>query len=275
MKYRDRSMEYLQYLLFSSISIGMFFFIILLFLLLGRFLATHKFSIFSVKAQKRPKVTEDIKVFEATIYTIMGLLIAFTFSGANSRVDEQRKLIIEQIDSTITTYHFLDVLPQPVRQEAQEVFTQYLNGQIKWYNIRSTPANKENQRQIYLKSQQKLWHLVVDTCNQRKISSCNGLLNAINNMVALENKVTLYKHIHPPLVIYLLLFCIVLLSSFLAGYRIRDNLKQTGIHLIVFSLILSIMIFMIMNLEFPHIGVFSVNIFGNFNEAFLRLPLLL
>ncbi|MBL7480580.1 hypothetical protein [Legionella bononiensis] len=268
-------MEYLEYLLFSSISIGMFFIIILLFLLLGRYVATHQFNVFSVKVQKKTKITEDIKVFEATIYTIMGLLIAFTFSGANLRVDEQRKLIIEQIDSIIATRHFLDVLPQPVRKEAQEVFNKYLDGQIKWYKNRSTAADKENQRQIYLQSQQKLWHLVVDTCIQRKISSCNGLLRTLNNMMALENKVTLYKHIHPPLVIYLLLFCIVLLSSFLAGYRIRDNLKQTWIHLVIFSLILSIMIFMIMNLEFPHLGVFSVNIFGNFNEAFLKLRSLL
>ncbi|STY83178.1 Uncharacterised protein [Legionella quateirensis] len=136
-------MEYLEYLLFSAMSIWLFFFIILFFLLLGRYLATHKLRLFSVQAQKKPKITEDIKVFEATIYTIMGLLIAFTFSGANLRVDEQRKLVIEQIDSIIATYHFLDVLPQPERKEAQEVFNQYLNGQIKWYQNRTTAADKE------------------------------------------------------------------------------------------------------------------------------------
>lgn len=267
-------MEYLQYLLFSAMSIWIFFLVIVLFLLLGRYWAIYKYGLYSVNSGESVKVSDDIKVFEATIYTIMGLLIAFTFSGANTRVDQQRKMIIDQIDSFVAIYYLLDVLPKPAVKEVKSQFKECVKGQIKWSQL-TTRSAREQQRQIYLQAQQKLWDLVVENCFNSKAITCRVLLNNLTNMIVLENKKALYKHIHPPTIIYVLLFCIVLLSSFLAGYRIRGELKEVVLYMFVFAIILSIMIFMILNLEYPNAGIFSVDIFGTFNQAYLKLEYLL
>jgi hypothetical protein len=50
-------------------------------------------------------------VVEGAVFALLGLLIAFTFSGAASRFDERRKLIVEEANAIGTAYLRLDLLP--------------------------------------------------------------------------------------------------------------------------------------------------------------------
>jgi len=47
---------------------------------------------------------------------VLGLLIAFTFSGANRRFDARRQLIVEETNNIGTAYLRLDVLPADLRR---------------------------------------------------------------------------------------------------------------------------------------------------------------
>src|SRR4051794_33487698 len=48
---------------------------------------------------------------DGAIYALLGLLIAFTFSGAASRFDERRALIVQEGNDIGTAYLRLDLLP--------------------------------------------------------------------------------------------------------------------------------------------------------------------
>jgi hypothetical protein len=259
----------LKYIFFSLLSVWLFFFLIFIFLMLGRRWRIHK------SLDDDTSNSDDVRILETTIYTIMGLLIAFTFSGANSRSYDQRNITIDQVNAINSVYYALDVIPVEARRQAIQYLSKYIAAQIKWYNFAPDRVAMEKERQNYLNLEKKLWQIAINTCNQpHSTRTCSILLSSLNQMIIFENKKILYKSVHPPIVIYVLLLCIVLLGSFLAGYRIKGELRETAIYMFIFSAILSIMLFIIINLEFPRIGVFSVDIFGNYNDAFAQLQTL-
>jgi hypothetical protein len=48
---------------------------------------------------------------EGAVFALLGLLVAFTFSGAASRFDQRRDLIVEETNDIGTAYLRLDLLP--------------------------------------------------------------------------------------------------------------------------------------------------------------------
>jgi len=57
---------------------------------------------------------------EAAIFGLLGLLVAFTFSGASSRYDVRRQITVDESNAIGTAYLRLDLLPaqaQPVLRE--------------------------------------------------------------------------------------------------------------------------------------------------------------
>ncbi|HQY89803.1 MAG TPA: hypothetical protein PK402_14210, partial [Tepidisphaeraceae bacterium] len=73
---------------------------------------------------RRHDETPNGSSFEGVVFALLGLMIAFTFSGAASRFDTRRTLILEQSNSLGTTWLRLDLLPaeaaQPIRAELKE-----------------------------------------------------------------------------------------------------------------------------------------------------------
>ncbi len=52
-----------------------------------------------------------IGAVEGAVFGLLGLLIAFTFSGAGTRFDTRRQLVVEETNAIGTAYLRLDLLP--------------------------------------------------------------------------------------------------------------------------------------------------------------------
>ena len=64
---------------------------------------------------RRTKVAEGAKqglgIIEGAMFTLLGLLVAFTFSGAAERFEGRRHLIVEEANDIGTAYLRVDLLP--------------------------------------------------------------------------------------------------------------------------------------------------------------------
>jgi len=92
-----------------------------------------------VDSGREPETT-GVSTVASAIFALLGLLIAFTFSGATSRFDMRRTLIVQEANDIGTAYLRLDLLPQPARGELQETFRQYLDARLDAY--RAIPDRK-------------------------------------------------------------------------------------------------------------------------------------
>src|SRR5262245_16861560 len=62
-------------------------------------------------SQDPGKLSAGLGALDGAIFGMMGLLLAFTFSGAAARFDARRGLIVEESNDIGTAYLRLDLLP--------------------------------------------------------------------------------------------------------------------------------------------------------------------
>ena len=80
------------------------------------------------RLEKDPEGAEaGVGTVEGAVFALLGLLIAFTFSGAASRFDTRRQLIIEETNDIGTAYLRLDLLSTEAQPGLREKFRQYVD----------------------------------------------------------------------------------------------------------------------------------------------------
>lgn len=72
-------------------------------------------------------------VVDGAVFGLLGLIVAFTFSGAISRFDVRRNLIIEESNAIGTAYLRLDLLPAQSQPPLRESLRRYLDSRIRVY----------------------------------------------------------------------------------------------------------------------------------------------
>src|SRR6478609_1476462 len=62
-------------------------------------------------ARYRPAAAPNISSLETAVFALLGLMIAFSFSGALSRFDTRRAQVIDEANAIGTAYLRIDLLP--------------------------------------------------------------------------------------------------------------------------------------------------------------------
>src|SRR5205807_1526863 len=70
---------------------------------------------------------------EGAVFGVMGLLLAFTFSGAASRFDGRRQLIVQETNAIGTAYLRVDLLAASRQPELREDFRRYIDARLAVY----------------------------------------------------------------------------------------------------------------------------------------------
>ena len=74
-----------------------------------------------------------IGAVNGAVFALLGLLIAFTFSGAATRFDERRNLIVQETNDIGTAYLRLDLLPPIAQPALRDLFRKYLDARLEIY----------------------------------------------------------------------------------------------------------------------------------------------
>jgi hypothetical protein len=127
---------------------------------------------------------EGIGAIEASVFGLLGLLLAFSFAGGTSRLDTRRQLIIEEANAIGTAYLRLDLLAVADQAEMRRWFREYLDSRLRVYQkLRDLPAaEQEIERAVGI--QQRIWSRAVAASRTDNTSATAiVLLPAINQMI--------------------------------------------------------------------------------------------
>jgi hypothetical protein len=199
---------------------------------------------------------------EGAVFALLGLLIAFTFSGAASRFDARRQLIIDEANDIGTAYLRIDLLPEDAQPVLREKFRRYVDLRISAYRSIGAPAEvaREQERTVLL--QNEIWRDAVDASRRASTTQAMMLvLPAINSMIDIAATRSHILGMHPPFVIFLLLAGITLASSLFAGYGMAAIPDRSWLHVLGFCSILSLSVYVILDLEYPRFGLIRVDDF--------------
>lgn len=214
-----------------------------------------------VNAGREPETT-GVSAVASAIFALLGLLIAFTFSGAASRFDMRRTLIVQEANDIGTAYLRLDLLPQPARGELQEIFRQYLDARLDAY--RAIPDRKRVDEALIRSDalRERLWTRSV-TESQRTANTVATmlLLPALNAAFDTASTRLASTKEHPPGVIFGMLFALCWVGAFFAGYGMARRGPRNWLHALFFAASLSVTLYAIVDLEFPRLGLIRVDAF--------------
>jgi hypothetical protein len=87
------------------------------------------------------------------------------------------------------------------------------------------------------------------------------LLPALNQMIDITTTRTMALQLHPPLIIFGMLFLVALASALLAGYGMAGGKSRRWLHVIGFALVIGLTVYVILDIEFPRYGLIRVDAF--------------
>jgi hypothetical protein len=87
------------------------------------------------------------------------------------------------------------------------------------------------------------------------------LLPALNQMIDIVTTRAMATEIHPPLVIFVMLFALALAAALLAGYAMAAGKSRSWIHIIGFAAVVAVVVNIVLNIEYPRLGTIRVDAF--------------
>jgi hypothetical protein len=207
-------------------------------------------------------VGSGLGAVEGAAFGLMGLLLAFTFSGAASRFNERRQLIIDGANAIGTAYLRLDLLPPEPRHELQERFRRYVDARLAIY--RGVPDSVRVAAALahVAALQADIWQRSVAAVEAAPVPTLAGqLLPAAGKMFDLSTTRLALTKIHPPAIVYALLGVVSLLCALLGGYAMGASPARNWLHMVGLAAILSVTVYVIVDLEYPRFGLFQIREF--------------
>lgn len=236
----------------ALVSVGLFLGMLLL-LEVGRRMGSRRL------AEEGEGAKEGLGAVEGAIFGLLGLLIAFTFSGAVSRFDDRRRLVAEEANAIGTAYLRLDVLPVEARAVLQEKFRQYLDSRLLTYRKLPDIAAARAQHARSVALQGEIWAQAVASVASGPPSAPMLLLPALNEMIDITTTREMATLMHPPTVVFAMLAALALMAALLAGYAMAGSRTRHWHHMLGFAAIMAATVYVILDLEYPRLGLIRVD----------------
>jgi hypothetical protein len=151
---------------------------------------------------------------EGAIFGIMGLLLAFTISGALQRFDDRRQLVLQEAAAVTAAYDRLRLLDGQVARDLQSQLKEYVRARVELYRMqhdfllwqRMEDFSREQQNQL-VNHKDRLWKAAVAACPKSAYQpACGLVLPALNSTFEVARLRAGAAEKHPPHIIYAMLF---------------------------------------------------------------------
>jgi len=209
---------------------------------------------------------------EGAVFALIGLLLAFTISGALQRFDDRRQLVIQEANAAVTSHDRLALFERNVASDLQGKLRDYIQARIDLYRLphdyslwtRNEFFSSEQQAKIFDRKG-KLWDGAVAACPDANFRpACPQALPALTNLFEVARLRVGASEKHPPHIIYVMLFGLGLGGSLLAGFGMAAARSRSWIHMLVFATTLTIALYVLTDMEYPRLGLINIESFDHF-----------
>jgi hypothetical protein len=218
--------------------------------------------------QKDAGTMTGLTTVEGAVFALMGLLLAFTISGALQRFDERRQLVIQEANAASTAHDRLALFEGEVARDLQNKLRDYFQARIDLYRmphdyslLKRTEYFSDNQEDKILRAKNELWNAAVGACPQSSFRpACGQALPVLANLFEVARLRLGAAEKHPPQIIYVILFGLGLGGSLLAGFGMAAAKSRSWIHMLIFATTLTVALYTLTDMEYPRSDSFALRI---------------
>lgn len=199
---------------------------------------------------------------EGAVFGLLGLVLAFTFSGAASRFDARRQLVAQEANAIGTAWLRLGVLPPDDQSALRELFRRHLDARIATYTDLEAGRLSEVEQDLQASAalQQQIWNAAQNSCTRDgRPFVCPLVLPAVNEMLDITTTRTAAARSHVPPIVFVLLVVSALLGAALAGHATSGGRERPWFHALAFAAMTSLTVLVIYDLEYPRKGLIRID----------------
>jgi hypothetical protein len=198
---------------------------------------------------------------ETAVFGLLGLLIAFTFSGALTRFDGRRDQVVNEANAVSTAYLRVDLLPPSAQPRLRETFRNYLDARIATYQ--KLPDLQAAQQELTRSQalQADIWAQAVAATRLPESRSGTDVLvmPALNQMFDITTTRLAATQMHPPITVFIMLVGLALASALLSGYQSAGEKSDHRVHEFGFAAIVAFTVYVILDIEYPRLGFIRID----------------
>lgn len=200
-----------------------------------------------------------VGVVEGAVLALLGLLLAFTFSAAASRLDLRRGQIVQEANAIGTAYLRVDLLSHDAQAQLRPLFRNYVDARISVYDNMNNQESFQNAMGLANQLQNDIWNKSVAAClSDAKSQPCLLLLPALNEMIDITTSRSVAMRTHTPAVIVGLLLALSMVSALLVGFAMSEQERRSVLHIVLFSVAIAVSVYTVLDLEYPRHGLINL-----------------
>jgi hypothetical protein len=245
----DINYNFIAFLLILGLFLGM-----LAMLTLGQRLGQRSL------AQQPDAARARLTGVEAAMFGLMGLMIAFTFSGAAQRYELRRQLVVDEANAIGTAYLRLDLLPAASQPALRDQFRRYITARIAAYRVLPDIETSAAQAAIAAAVQKDIWTGVLAALKDAPPQATIVVIPALNEMINVPTARAIAAITHTPKLVFAILLILGLVCSLLAGYVLAGiEARKVRLYLVAFAVVVTLTIYMIFDLDYPRFGIIRLD----------------
>lgn len=201
-----------------------------------------------------------VAAIEASVFALLGLLVAFTFSGAAQRMAERRNLVIQEVNAIGTAWLRIDLLAPTDQPGVREQFRAYVDQRIRYERRVADLTERVGIAAKASAMQQDIWRAsIAATKNGVPPPLAASYVAAVNDMFDAATSLSAAQKVHPPLAAYVFLGFLALTGAFLVGVNLAAAKRQTLLHQCIYAVVMTAALYIIVDFEFPRIGTIRID----------------
>jgi len=200
----------------------------------------------------------DVATIAAAFLGLLALLIAFSFSMAESRYDKRRDLALDEAVAISSTANFALMLPQPAQEPILHLLRDYAAVRIA-LGVPFDPSKMEQDIARSLDLQARLWQQAqaATASNPQSLPVYRFVtsLNEMNNIH--ERRLTALRN-HVPIAVTFMLLGMAMVAMGFTGYNSGLIGAKRRLTSLIMSITITLLIMLIVDLDRPYRGVVQV-----------------
>ena len=225
-----------------------------------------------LQQQKDAANMAGLATVEGAVFALIGLLLAFTISGALQRFDERRQLVVQEANAASTAHDRLGLFEGDVGRNLQAKLKDYVEARIDLYRMphdfslwRQSELFSSKQQDKIVDFKNKVWNATVAACPQASFRpACSQALPGLTSLFEVARLRLGASEKHPPQIVYVMLFGLGLGGSLLAGFGMAAATARSWIHMLIFAATLTVTLYTVTDMEYPRLGLIRIENFDHF-----------
>lgn len=196
---------------------------------------------------------------EGTVFALLGLLIAFSFSGAAQRMSDRRSLLIEEVNAIGTAWLRIDLLSAGEQPALRDQFRRYVDERINYYREVADLTHRDAVAARVAALQKEIWTTSMSAAKNSAPPFAASYVTSLNAMFDVSTSLTAAQKVHPPIMTYVFLGFLTLVCAVLVGLNLGESRWDSIFHPVLYALVMTAALYIIVDFEFPRIGTIRID----------------